>query len=180
MKPFSSLLYLIFLLYLCLFLNSCGIFNWFSSSKSIGIPAEFGKGQKTYTPGGSGTNWRYLGTTKNGLLVDEIDSSSITYQQNNNNNKIANYKERKVIIYPNLFTYPSNQPRFKYLISNWQINCDTKQYNLIDTTLYSETSQKIISYNYSKNSNWQKINEKSFSNLQFNFVCLNINKNLGY
>ena len=161
-----------------LIMSSCGIFDWFSSTKSVGIPAGFEKKEKIYTPGGTGNNWRYLGSTKNGLLVDEIDAQSISLQ--NGGNKIYTYKDRKTVIYPNLFTYPSSQPRFKFLISTWQINCESKQYNLKETVLYNESSQKITSYNYYNQPKWQNINDKSFSNLQFGFVCLNINKSLGY
>ncbi|MDQ5920448.1 MAG: hypothetical protein QG673_504 [Pseudomonadota bacterium] len=137
-----------------------------------------------HKPGGTGSNWRYLGTTDDGILVDEIDVNSISKATNNSNGQISSYQDRKTVVLPNKFTYPSNQPNFKYLISTWQMNCTSKEYLLNTVTLYNESGVKLIHYNYSNDSDvkWLKPGDGSFANEQYNLICVDnaTARNLGY
>ena len=174
---------IIYLLILNLLLNGCA---WFGSQ-----PSTSGTRRKTTTiphtkltqiPYGNGDNWRYLGITPNNSLIDEINSASIKNINSINTPTTISYQDRKTVTLPNKFIYSPNQPHFKYVLSNWQINCITKEYLLSDTTLFDNLGNQISHYHYINNVNvaWLKIEPNSFSQLQFNFICLRINNNLGY
>ena len=160
-------------------LNGCA---WFSSnnasSKSAG-KVKLPKVPALNPPGGTGKTWRYLGTSDDGQLIVEINDSSIHMTES----QIYNYQDRKTVASTTNFTaYLAKQPHYKYLISNWRINCDLQQYIILNTVLYNETAQKLLSYDYTKDNNvkWIKIGSGSLASLQFDYVCLNKNRNLGY
>ena len=161
--------------------SGCAWLSSSSNNKSYSGRSKLPKVQ-IQKPGGSGNNWRYLGTTDDGVVVDEIDINSINGVGGNANTQVFNYQDRKTVVIPNQFSYPSNQPRFKYLLSTWQINCTSKEYILSTTTLYNESGVKLIHYNYANNSDvkWLQLGNGSFAQMQYNFICLNINRNLGY
>jgi hypothetical protein len=170
------------LLYLLgLILTNCawfgGSWNNNSSSKKVKLPSA----NLSKAPGGVGADWRYMGITKDNQITDEIDANSI---ENVNINSMPNfiYRDRKTIVNPLQYNYPPEQPQFKYLISSWQMNCKTKQYLLNSTTLFNAKGQQISQNSYinNVNVNWLQIDANSFAQLQFNFVCLNQNRNLGY
>lgn len=161
-------------------LNGCAWFGFNNekASRKLSPPTT----KLIQKPGGDTNNWRYLGTSEDGVLVDEIDINSISLIPTIKNNSNYTYQDRKTIVLTNEFNYPNNQPRFKYLISNWQINCTTHEYLLNSTTLYNDAAIKLISYNYSNlnNAKWLTIGTQSFAAMQYDFICLNQNKNLGY
>ncbi|MBP9743277.1 MAG: hypothetical protein KBD37_07965 [Burkholderiales bacterium] len=161
-------------------LTGCAWFGGSSTSNKSG-KTKIPKTAAIQKPGGSGSNWRYLGTTDDGVLVDEVDINSIS-KNVNNGTTLSSYQDRKTVILPNKFAYPSNQPHFKYLISTWQMNCDSKEYLLNTVTLYNESGVKLIHYNYANDSDvkWLRLGDGSFANMQYNFICLNNNRNLGY
>ena len=133
-------------------------------------------------PGGTGDNWRYMGTTDDGTLIDEVNVDSIRSGVSDTNSQIFSFEDRKTVILANKFAYPVNEPHFKYLISSWQINCTSMEYLMKTTTLYNEVGTKLTSYDYNNDNNikWLKLGSGSFAQMQYNFVCLNINRNLGY
>ena len=167
----------LFLMFIAITISGCAMFGG-NSNNSSKIP----KTSQTQKPGGNGENWRYLGTTDDGSLIDEIDVNSISSGASKQNTQVFNFEDRKTEISPGLFPYPTNQPRFKYLISTWQINCNSKEYLLNTATLYNDTGVKLIRYNYANDANvkWLKLGNGSFAVMQYNFICLNTNRNLGY
>lgn len=160
-------------------LGGCSLLG---SNQSKQTKTSIPKTTQIQKPGGTGVNWRYLGTTDDGVLIDEININSISSSVNAQNIQVFNFEDRKTVISPNQFAYPANQPRFKYLLSSWQMNCNTKEYLLTNTTLYNESGIKLIRYNYANDNNvkWLKLGSGSFAEMQFNFICLNVNRNLGY
>ena len=170
----KNFLYFIILLAI----SGCGTYNSSSKSSKTSIP----KTTQIPKPGGNGENWRYLGTTDDGVLVDEINVSSISSTSSAKNTQVFNFEDRKTVILPNQFAYPSNQPRFKYLLSTWQMDCNSKEYLMTTTTLYNESGTKLTRYDYANDSSvkWLKLGSGSFAEMQYNFICLNINRNLGY
>lgn len=169
----------LYLLVLTVTLNSCA---WMSSSTNKSAKSSLPKTPQIQKPGGTGDNWRYLGTTDDGVLVDEIDSKSINSGVSSQNTQVFNFQDRKTVVLPNKFAYPSNQPRFKYLISTWQMDCNSKQYLLNTATLFNESGVKLTHYNYANDSDvkWLKLGSGSFADMQYSFICLNTNRNLGY
>jgi hypothetical protein len=156
---------------------------WFSSGKSS-KPSSSGKVKlprvkSLNPPGGIGKTWRYLGTSDDGQLVVEINDSSIHMTES----PIYTYQDRKTVVSPSGFTsYMAGQPHYKYLISNWQVNCEHEQYIILNTTLYNESAVKLLSSDYTKDSNvkWIKVGSGSLAALQYDYVCQNKNRNLGY
>ena len=168
---------LFFLVIVSIFLNGCA---WVGSigKKSNNIVPKTTLIQK---PEGSGNNWRYLGTTDDGVLIDEINVTSIIGEPITDK-QIFSFQDRKTVITPNKFTYPINQPHFKYLISTWKINCITQEYLLDTAILYNESAVKLTQYNYANDINvkWVKLVDSSFAKLQYEFACQNTNRDLGY
>ena len=171
-------------LYLILLINTllsgCA---WFGLNSSSSKPSKTSipKTPISQKPGGL-DNWRYMGTTDDGTMVDEININSINSGVSSDNTQIFNFVDRKTVTAPNKFAYPSDEPRFKYLISTWQMDCNSKEYLMRTTTLYNESGTKLTAYDYTNDDNvkWLKIGSGSFAQMQYNFICLNINRNLGY
>lgn len=131
-------------------------------------------------PGGTDKNWRYLGLSDDSQLIVEINDTTITPT---NKALIYNYQDRKTVVNPNKFTaYTNGQPHYKYLISNWQMDCNIKQYLIINSTLYSPLAVEQLRYDYSTDNSvkWIKIGSGSLAELQYNYICLNQKRNLGY
>jgi hypothetical protein len=168
------------LILITLSISSCA---WMSSSKgSSQTKTSIPKTPPMQKPGGTASNWRYMGTTDDGTLIDEINVNSITSGSSSQNIQIFNFEDRKTVVIPNKFAYPNNQPHFKYLISAWQMNCITQEYLMRKTTLYNDIGTKMTQYDYTNDNNvkWMKLGSGSFAQMQYNFICLNINRNLGY
>ena len=157
---------------------------WFGFGGNNSKPSSPGKVKLPYVaslnpPGGTGKTWRYLGTSDDGQLVVEINDASIKMVES----QVYNYQDRKTVVSVTKFTsYLASQPHYKYLISNWKINCDIKQYIILNTYLYNETASKLMSYDYTKDNSvkWIKIGSGSLASLQYDYVCQNKNRNLGY
>lgn len=153
----------------------------FSSSKSksnqkINVP----KVSTVTPPGGDDNSWRYLGLSDDGQLIVEINESTITPT---NKAQIYNYQDRKTVANPDKFTaYTSGQPHYKFLLSNWQMDCNLKQYIILNTTLYDQLAVQQLRYDYTNNTNvkWIKVGNGSLAELQYKYICLNQKRNLGY
>ena len=65
------------LLILLLSVNGCAFFSSSSSKSKPSNGERLPKAPATVVPGGSGNNWRYIGTSSDGQLVVEIDDNSI-------------------------------------------------------------------------------------------------------
>ncbi|MFN8770189.1 MAG: surface-adhesin E family protein [Neisseriaceae bacterium] len=133
---------------------------------------------KFVLPGGNSGNWRYIGTTEDNQIADEIDDSSIK------SSKVQTYQylDRKTIINPNTFNYSKDQPRYKFSISSWEMDCANQQYLLTKATIYDTYGTLIKGYDYSKDDSvkWLKFGQSSIASIQYNYICLNQNKMLGY
>ena len=130
-------------------------------------------------PGGNGKNWRYLDLSDDKQLVSEINDSSITQT---NKPLIYNYQDRKTVVDPNKFTaYVNGQPHYKYLLANWQMDCNSKQYIIVNAVLYNTSAAEQMHYDYSTDNSvkWVKIGSGSIAELQYKYICLNQKRNLG-
>jgi len=158
-------------------LSSCALFNS-NKSKASG-KTKLPKVTTATPPGGTDKNWRYLGMSDDGQLIDEINDTSIT----SNQPQLYYYQDRKTVATPDKFTsYLADQPHYKYLVSNWQMNCNDKSYIILNTTLYNESAVQLATYDYRADTNvkWIKIGSSSLAELQYEYICLNKNRNLGY
>lgn len=173
-----------YLLLLSLLLNGCAMFGDSPSStkKRTTSKSSVPKVPSIAKPGGDNGSWRYIGTTDDGQLIDEINDSSIKANTSKENFQVYNFQDRKTVVTPKQFTYPSGQAPFKYLISTWQMNCSTQEYLLNSATQYNESGALIVKNDYTDNSSikWLKFTSGSFAGMQYNYICLNKNRNLGY
>lgn len=128
-------------------------------------------------PGGTGDNWRYLGTSKDQLIADEINESSISLVDAGK--QLNRYQDRKTIVNTAQFNYNGITPNYKYSLSWWKIDCLQKQYLIDSTTLYDAYGKLIKQYSLNSNQ-WSQINADSIAQLQYNYVCQGINRGLGY
>ena len=161
-------------------LSGCGWFWGSGSTSSHKRQSPLPKVTTVQEPGGNGRNWRYLGLSDDSQLINEINESSI---QSTDKPLIYSYQDRKTVANINKFTaYVAGQPHYKFLISNWQMDCNTKQYLILNSTLYDELGVTQLTYNYVNGNNvkWVKIGGGSLAELQYNYICLNQKRNLGY
>ena len=126
-------------------------------------------------PGGNLDNWRYIGTTANGKFADEINDASIK------STAIQTYKftDRKTMI-TNKAILPSNV--YKFTIGQWLMDCSNKQYLLTNISTYDTYGTLIKNFDYASNDSvkWLKFGNGSIAEMQYNYICLNQNKSLGY
>jgi len=134
--------------------------------------------QKFNLPGGNTSNWRYLGTTDDNLIANEINDSSIE----SNRDGSYKYQDRKTIVNPDLFTYSPQQPRYKFALGMWLMDCSNRQYLLLKMSIYDRLGNLLKSYDYSSDDSvkWLQFGEGSLASMQYNYICLNIKRNLGY
>lgn len=145
-----------------------------NSRTNLQIP----KSPKFTLPGGSYNNWRYIGTTLDNQIADEIDDNSIksvdiqTYQ----------YQDRKTIISPRTFIYVQGQTPYKFALSEWIMDCAKHAYLLQHVNIYDTYGAFIKNYDYSKDNSvkWLNFGENTIASMQYNYICLNQNKMLGY
>lgn len=153
------------------------MFSGSSSHKSaVSVPKVTLRGP----PGGTDKNWRYLGLSDDGQIIVEINDTSIITTATA---QIYNYQDRKTVVEPNSFTaYTAGQPHYKFLLSNWQMDCNLKQSIILNTTLYDVSAVEQMHHDYSTDNSvkWIKIGSGSLAELQYNYICLNQNRNLGY
>ncbi len=160
-------------------LTGCAWFGYSGNSNNYSGKTSIPKIPIIQIPGGNDYSWRYLGTTDNNMVIIEINDNSISSYEP----LIYNFQDRKTIIDINKFAYLNNQPHYKYLISNWQINCGTKpSYLIVNATMYNESGNKIAHYDYIHDDTvrWMLIGTGSIAELQSNYICLNKNRELGY
>ena len=157
--------------------SSCAFF--FPNSKKP-HQQPFPKAPTQVSPGGNGDNWRYIGTTNDGMLVIELNNNSI--QNTKHNPELFNFEDRKMVVEPTQYTYPNGQPHFKYVINAWQIDCKNKKYLLLNAKTYNPAAKLLGSYNYANDNNvkWISFGEGSIAELEYKFICLNQKRNLGY
>lgn len=164
---------------LLVFLNGCAWMfssNHGTSHKKTSLP----RAPTIRIPEGSGDNWRYIGTTTDGLIIIELNNNSI--QALKNSNEIFNFEDRKTVVEPTQYTYAAGQPHFKYIINTWQIDCQNKKYLLLTANMFNQAAVSIGKFDYTNNSDvkWLNFGEGSIADLEYKFVCLNQNRNLGY
>jgi hypothetical protein len=124
-------------------------------------------------PGGSGDNWRYLGSSDDRLITSEINESSIT------SGKINKFQDRKTVVDQNKFNYQNLTPKYKYNLSWWRIDCSQKQYLIDSSSIYDVYGNLIKNYSFS-GSNWSEISNASIAEQQYNYICKGIGRNIGY
>lgn len=127
-------------------------------------------------PGGNSDDWRYLGLSSDGSFGTEINNasiSSISYSK-------YSFQERKTIMDTNKYPYyQQNNPKYTYSISNWQINCNSKSYSIKSVTLYDQLGKQIkdtILYSDKET----QINNGSIAWQEYNYICNNVGRNIGY
>ena len=165
--------------FLCfVILGSCAFFS--SSPNKSAQRTPLPKAPANIIPEGSGDNWRYIGTTNDGMLVIEINNNSIVPLKNPS--EIFAFVDRKTVAEPAQFIYPNSQPHFKYLINSWQMDCQNKKYILTNAKMYNQAAKLLGNYNYTNNNNvkWLNFGAGSIAELEYKFICLNQNRNLGY
>jgi hypothetical protein len=171
------LFYLISCVFSCFYLTSCSVFNpssQSSTSNRVRVPAV----KPVQIPGGNTDNWRYLGTTTTSQIIEEIDDTSIKAIDL----QIYGYQDRKTITDVETFDYQISQPHYKYLLSQWLINCQTLQYLLTNVVMYNGQGTILKSYDYTQDNNvrWLKIGSGSIAEMQYKYICQNQNRMLGY
>lgn len=126
-------------------------------------------------PGGSGDNWRYLGTTQHNTISDEINESSIQLV----NGSINRYQDRKTIIDTNNFSYSGLTPKYKFSLSWWKMDCSQKQYLIDSSAIYDEYGKPLKNYRLDS-STWSPVSSGTLAELQYNYICLGTNRGIGY
>jgi hypothetical protein len=145
-----------------------------SSDNKINLP----RVNKVTIPGGSSSNWHYIGTDIDKNFSTEINESSIKLSRDN----IYTYTDRKTIFKPSTLNYLPQQKKYKYHIANWLFDCDKKQFILLDMLTYDEFGNQLAKYDYKQNIKvkWYKIGTGTIADKEYNYICLNENRNLGY
>lgn len=165
---------------LLLCINGCAWFGSDGSPKKSNVAVSVPKVTQVTAPGGNDKNWRYLGLSDDGQLIVEINDTSITPDSKP---QIYKYQDRKTVVEPTKFTsYTTGQPHYKFLLSNWQMDCNLKQYLILNSVIYDTSAVELLRYDYTTNSSvkWIKIGKGSLAELQYNYICLNQKRNLGY
>ena len=125
-------------------------------------------------PGGSGSNWRYLGSTDDNLLAIEINESSIR-----STNKIYSFQDRKTVVTPNKYNY-QGMPSYKYNLSWWKLSCTQKQFIITASSIYDVYGNLIKNYAFDDNEQWSSVTAGSIAEQQYNYICKGLNRTLGY
>lgn len=163
---------LIILGLLTILLSNCAINSSTKNTKAKKKPVP--KVPAKQLPGGTTDNWRYLGTSQDGQIAVEISESSIAKTDNQ-----TKFQDRKTIINPTVLGNHNSLGNYKYSLSWWNMNCGTKQYFITNTAIYDDYGRLIKNYNFSNNQPIN-INGGSIAELQYNYVCQSINRQIGY
>ncbi len=147
------------------------------------------KARAAKIPEGSGDNWRYIGLTSNNCFLDEIDDRSIKLTDI----MIYQFKDRKTIkkICTNdinfILTDKANGvndiKNIKFIIGDWLINCNTKEYLLNSINVYDDSGSIISEASLHKQTKkWLLIGNNTIALKQYSYICITNNKltNLGY
>ncbi len=171
-----SLLLLSVLFTGCAF-SSTGSKSRKSSYKKSSMP----KVPPKQVPGGTGDNWRYLGTSQDKMIALEINESSISKTQSPASGSYNIFQDRKTVIDPSKFNYQGLTPSYKYSLSWWQMDCSSKRYSISSTSIYDVLGNLIKTYPFNNTTpNWSNIDSGSLAELQYNYICLGINRSIGY
>jgi hypothetical protein len=129
-------------------------------------------------PGGTNINWHYIGTDIEHNFSTEIDESSIKLIKDN----IYKYTSRKTIFKPSILNYLPQEKKYKYHIANWFFDCDTKEFVLIDLVTYDNLGNQLSTYNYKEKIQlkWNKVGVSTIAEKEYNYICLNEGRNIGY
>lgn len=127
----------------------------------------------TSSPGKSGTStavqdaeWKNLGVTPNGNVMNEIDTLSIQRR-----GSLATFRDRKTLFNPKKENL-GDTPLHKRSINTWQIDCQSQTYRLVAMRLYDDGGRQIASYSYNdKQIKPAAIIPNSASYQQMQFVC---------
>lgn len=158
-----------------LILHGC---SWGTDPQPDNSKARIPKVPTKKLPGGSTDNWRYLGINKDGTFAVEINDSSITTIAGRSG--IRKFQDRKTIVNPVKFNYPTNK-KYKYSLSWWKIDCTEQKISITETELYNDLGISIQNDSFSQaNAPWKYIEKNSIAQLQYDYVCLNVNRHLGY
>ncbi len=161
-------------------ISSCATSNAgkYNTTNLQNVKANLPKVPKYVIPEGSGENWRYIGTTDNNQIAVEINESSITSTAI----QIYKFEDRKTIVTPNTFIYQPSQKIYKYALGMWLMDCANKQYLLNKMSIYNIYGTFIQEYDYSTDDSvkWLKFGSGGIGEMQYNYICLNQNRFLGY
>ncbi len=176
---FKKTLKILCLVLIICMLTNCASTNEKTKNKNLqNVKSNLPKVPKYTIPGGTDESWRYLGTTENNQIAIEINESSIV------SSAIQTYKfqDRKTIINPNTFVYTPNQKKYRFALGYWLMDCANKQYLLNKMSIYDIYGTLIQEYDYTRDDSvkWLKFGNSSIGELQYNYICLNQNRFLGY
>lgn len=80
-------------------------------------------------------NWQALGVSASSNIKYELDKNSIRRQGNS-----VTFNDRKTVIDPKQ-QYYANTPAYKTAISTTQMNCDSKNFRILDVTLFDQNGE---------------------------------------
>ncbi len=145
-----------------------------NSSKSYKGKKTIPKVPTKQVPGGTTDNWRYLGTSQDGQIAVEISESSINKTAQN-----VKFQDRKTLTNAPKTKNTGTLGNYKYSLSWWNMDCLNKQYYINNTTIYDDYGKLLKNYNFSST---QAINisSGSIAELQYNYVCQGLNRQIGY
>ncbi|TXI94249.1 MAG: hypothetical protein E6Q33_00245 [Neisseriales bacterium] len=125
-------------------------------------------------PGGTTDNWRYLGTSQDGQIAVEISESSISKTANS-----VKFQDRKTLTNTQKNSTSGTIGNYKYSLSWWNMDCSNKQYYINNTAIYDDYGKLLKNYNFSS-TQAITISGGSIAELQYNYVCQGINRQIGY
>lgn len=125
-------------------------------------------------PGGTTDNWRYLGTSQDGQIAVEISESSISKTANS-----VKFQDRKTLTNTQKNSTSGAIGNYKYSLSWWNMDCSSKQYYINNTAIYDDYGKLLKNYNFSS-TQAITISGGSIAELQYNYVCQGINRQIGY
>jgi len=124
--------------------------------------------KRTVVPSGKNYNWRFLGKNNNYEITDEIDENSVTIIGNN----VFQFKERKTFI--NSDPFPEG-----YTINNVKMRCADQTFAIIASNSYNRQGV-LVSSKAIDNEEFVDIVKNSFAFSQYQYVCINKNRTIGY
>lgn len=125
-------------------------------------------------PGGTTDNWRYLGTSQDGQIAVEISESSISKTANS-----VKFQDRKTLTNTQKNSTSGTIGNYKYSLSWWNMDCSSKQYYINNTAIYDDYGKLLKNYNFSS-TQAITISGGSIAELQYNYVCQGVNRQIGY
>ncbi|MBP8813859.1 hypothetical protein LH425_08830 [Laribacter hongkongensis] len=93
-------------------------------------------------PGPQDAEWKNLGVTPNGNVMNEIDMLSVK-----KSGQQVTFRDRKTIFNLKKENF-GDTPRHKQSVNTWQIDCQARTYRLTAMQLFDENGRQIGSYSY--------------------------------